>query len=240
MKKFFQSLLATLVAFSSLLLMPVPIAHAASTCTWTGGGVDTNWSTPGNWSGCGATAPSTNDSLVFNNTAANITSNNDLPLAPGPALVFNTISFVGSSTTHTTSITGDPFEINNNLNIDVSNVTIANNITFNNVISSTGIKVDTAGLENIEIIGNIALASGGQDMNIDLKSDVYHSGAMTGTTHWLVLGDSGSAYNGHWKPLLPLQAHLRLPTYSFGKAPIPVSSLAVLAILLTMSLSRPI
>ena len=200
MKKIFQSLLATLVAFSSLLLMPVPIAHAASTCTWTGLGVDTNWSTAGNWSGCGGIAPATNDSLVFNNTTANIISNNNLPIVPAPAPVFNSISFIGSSSTHTTSSTGDPFGINNNLNIDVSNVTIANNITFNNTTPGTGIYVGTTGLTNIEISGNIALASAaGQDMNINLKSDVYHGGAMTGTTRWLVLGDSGSAYNGHWQ-----------------------------------------
>ncbi|MCX6805123.1 MAG: hypothetical protein NT114_00295, partial [Patescibacteria group bacterium] len=78
MKKFFQSLLATLVAFSSLLLMPVPIAHAASTCTWTGGGVDTNWNTNANWSACHSGGiPIAGDNLQFDNTSANIISNNN-------------------------------------------------------------------------------------------------------------------------------------------------------------------
>ena len=202
MKKIFQSLLATLVAFSSILLMPIPIAHAASTCTWTGGGADTNWSTVGNWTNCGGIAPANNDSLVFNNTAANIIANNDIA-----ALTLANVSIMGSTTSaHTTDISsGLTFSINNNLNIDVSNVTIANNINFNNVTSSTGIKVDTAGLENIEISGNIALASAiGQSMNINLKSDVYHGGAMTGTTTWVQIGSSGSVSVSY--------THLTLPT----------------------------
>ena len=195
MKKFFQSLLATLVAFSSILLMPIPIAHAAAhDCTWTGT-VDNNWTTVGNWNTCGGIAPTVIDSVIFDNTSANITSNNNIG-----GLTLVNVSFIGSSTTHTTSITGNIFGIDKNLNIDVSNVTIANPITFNNLISDTGIKVDTTGLTDIEISGNIALASAiGQNMNINLKSDVYHGGAMTGTTNRLDVGSLGSAYNGHWQ-----------------------------------------
>ena len=195
MKKFFQSLLATLVAFSSILLMPVPIAHAIAGCTWTGV-VDTNWSTAGNWSGCGGIAPTNSDTLIFDNSSiVAITSNNDIA-----SLTLANVYFTGSSTTHTTSITGNIFDIDNNLSINVSHVTIANNITFNNATSSTGIYVGTAGLTDIEISGNIALASAaGQSMNINLKSDVYHGGAMTGTTNRLDVGSLGSAFNGHWQ-----------------------------------------
>ena len=195
MKKFFQSLLATLVAFSSILLMPVPIAHAIAGCTWTGV-VDTNWSTAGNWSGCGGIAPTNSDTLIFDNSSiVAITSNNDIA-----SLTLANVYFTGSSTTNTTSITGNIFDIDNNLSINVSHVTIANNITFNNATSSTGIYVGTAGLTDIEISGNIALASAaGQSMNINLKSDVYHGGAMTGTTNRLDVGSLGSAFNGHWQ-----------------------------------------
>jgi hypothetical protein len=195
MKRFINFILAGFLSLSSLLLMPIPIAHAAAhDCTWTGA-VNTNWSTVGNWSGCGGIAPIVIDSVIFDNTSANITSNNNIG-----GLTLVNVSFIGSSTTHTTSITGNIFGIDKNLNIDVSNVTIANPITFNNLISGTGIKVDTAGLTNIEISGNIALASAiGQNMNINLKSDVYHGGAMTGTTNRLDVGSLGSAYNGHWQ-----------------------------------------
>lgn len=197
MKKFFQSLLATLVAFSSLLLMPIPTAMAAvDTCTWTGGGVDANWDTPANWTGCDASGyPENGDSVIFDNTAANIISTNDIA-----GLTLANVTIEGSSTTNTTIITGDPFEIANNLTINVSNVTIDNNITFNNSTSNANLNVDTAGLTNIEISGNIDLILGAPySMAINLQSDVYHGGAMTGTTGGLVLGNLGPAYSAAWQ-----------------------------------------
>ena len=80
MKKFFQSLLATLVAFSSLLLMPIPTAVAAAdTCTWTGGAIDPYWTTSDNWSGCDASGvPENGDSVIFPASAANKTNTNDI------------------------------------------------------------------------------------------------------------------------------------------------------------------
>ncbi len=195
MKRIINFILAGFLSLSSLLLMPVPIAHAIAGCTWTGV-VDTNWSTAGNWSGCGGIAPTNSDTLIFDNSSiVAITSNNDIA-----SLTLANVYFTGSSTTNTTSITGNIFDIDNNLSINVSHVTIANNITFNNATSSTGIYVGTAGLTDIEISGNIALASAaGQSMNINLKSDVYHGGAMTGTTNRLDVGSLGSAFNGHWQ-----------------------------------------
>ena len=195
MKRIINFILAGFLSLSSLLLMPVPIAHAIAGCTWTGV-VDTNWSTAGNWSGCGGIAPTNSDTLIFDNSSiVAITSNNDIA-----SLTLANVYFTGSSTTHTTSITGNIFSIDNNLSINVSHVTIDNHITFNNVTSSTGIYVGTTGLTGIEISGNIALASAaGQNMNINLKSDVYHGGAMTGTTNRLDVGSLGSAFNGHWQ-----------------------------------------
>ena len=80
MKKFFQSLLATLVAFSSLLLMPIPTAMAIpDTCTWTGGAIDPYWTTSDNWSGCDASGvPENGDSVIFPASAANKTNTNDI------------------------------------------------------------------------------------------------------------------------------------------------------------------
>ena len=80
MKKFFQSLLATLVAFSSILLMPVPTAMAAAdTCTWNGS-ASNSWSDGANWSGCdNGGVPETGDSLVFQSTTGFQVMNNDLP-----------------------------------------------------------------------------------------------------------------------------------------------------------------
>ena len=197
MKKFFQSLLATLVAFSSILLMPVPKAMAAAdTCTWDGS-TSSSWADGTNWSGCdNGGVPENGDSLVFNNTAANITSTNDID-----SLTLADVTIEGSSTTNTTDIgSGLTFSIDNDLNIDVSNVTIANNIIFNNLVSGSGITVDTALLTNIEISSNLILNSApGTSMAINLKSDVYHGGAMTGATTQLLVGDQGVLYDGRWQ-----------------------------------------
>jgi hypothetical protein len=197
MKKFFQSLLATLIAFSSLLLMPIPTAMAAAdTCTWDGS-TSSSWADGTNWSGCdNGGVPENGDSLVFNNTAANITSTNDID-----SLTLADVTIEGSSTTNTTDIgSGLTFSIDNDLNIDVSNVTIANNIIFNNLVSGSGITVDTALLTNIEISSNLILNSApGTSMAINLKSDVYHGGAMTGATTQLLVGDQGVLYDGRWQ-----------------------------------------
>lgn len=197
MKKFFQSLLATLVAFSSLLLMPVPTAMAAAdTCTWDGS-TSSSWADGTNWSGCdNGGVPETGDSLVFNNTAASIASTNDIA-----GLTLTNVTIEGSSTTNTTDIgSGLTFSIDNNLTINISNVTIANNIIFNNLDSGDGIRVNTAGLTNIEISSNLTLNSPiGHAFAIDLKSDVYHGGAMLGTTSYLVINNLAGEYSAAWQ-----------------------------------------
>ena len=197
MKKFFQSLLATLVAFSSILLMPIPKAMAAvDICTWNGS-VSDSWANGANWSGCDASGfPENGDSVIFDNTAANITSINDIA-----SLTLANVSIIGSSTTHTTEIgSGLTFSIDDSLSIDASNVTIANNIIFNNLDSGDGIRVNTTGLTNIEISSNLTLNSPyGHSFAIDLKSDVYHGGAMLGATSYLVFGNLAGEYNAAWQ-----------------------------------------
>ena len=91
MKKFFQSLLATLVAFSSILLMPVPTAMAAAdTCTWNGS-ANNLWSDGANWSGCdNGGVPETSDSLLFPFTAGFQEMNNDLNIISPTAIIIGT------------------------------------------------------------------------------------------------------------------------------------------------------
>ncbi|MEI6751291.1 MAG: hypothetical protein WCK69_01915, partial [Candidatus Saccharibacteria bacterium] len=197
MKRFINFTLAGFLSLSSLLLMPIPKAIAAAdTCTWNGS-VDDSWSNGANWTGCdNSGVPEDGDSLVFNNTAANITSTNDIV-----GLTLANVSFIGSSPTNTTEIgSGITFSIDDSLIIDASNVTIANNIIFNNLDSGDGIRVNTAGLTNIEISSNLTLNSPiGHAFAIDLKSDVYHSGAMLGTTSILLFGNQAGEYNAAWQ-----------------------------------------
>ena len=61
-------------ALALVLLVGAAAELAAATCTWTGGGGDTNWSTGANW---GGTAPVAGDGLVFDGSTR-LTPNNDL------------------------------------------------------------------------------------------------------------------------------------------------------------------
>ena len=197
MKRFINFILAGFLSLSSLLLMPVPTAMAAvDTCTWNGS-VSDSWANGDNWSVCdNGGVPENGDNLVFDNSSANITSTNDIS-----GLTLANVSFIGSSPTNTTEIgSGLTFSIDYSLDIDASNVTIANNIIFNNLDSGDGIRVNTTGLTNIEISSNLTLNSPiGHAFAIDLKSDVYHGGAMLGATSYLVFGNLGTDYSAAWQ-----------------------------------------
>ena len=59
---------AFVVAVSSLLTLAAPaVVHAAGqTCTWTGSGSDSKFSTAANWSNCNSDVPQTGDTIAFN------------------------------------------------------------------------------------------------------------------------------------------------------------------------------
>ena len=65
---------------------------AATARTWTGGGADNNWTTPGNW---GGTAPVAGDDLVFPGGAARLSNTNDFAAATS----FNSITISGTGYT---------------------------------------------------------------------------------------------------------------------------------------------
>lgn len=72
LKRIFSGASAALLSLSSLLTLGFTgVAHAAvQTCTWTGGGVDNNFSTLANWSGCGGGAPLAGDIIRFDQMQA--------------------------------------------------------------------------------------------------------------------------------------------------------------------------
>jgi len=91
-----------------------PLQAWSATKTWTGGGADANWSTAGNWSPAGA--PINGDDLVFDNSGARRSNNNDLS-----SMSFNTITITNPSPGYT---------------LNGNSIQLANGITATNVAAS--------------------------------------------------------------------------------------------------------
>ena len=181
MKKFFQSLLATLVAFSSLFLMPIPTAVAAAdTCTWTGGGIDANWSTAANWSVCDASGvPENGDSVIFPASAANKTNTNDIV---GLDLV--SITFSGEDY----EVSGNAIDITPGSFTAISFTAGKNTYSLPTTINSptAGTSITTsAGFIEFTTLATIAFNFGaGLDMNFNTTngSTLQLGGVLSGAT----------------------------------------------------------
>ncbi len=98
-----------LASMSNIVLFTGVARAAADTCTWTGAGGDTNWSTAGNWSGCdNGTVPEAGDALVFPADITNRTANNDLAANTS----FSSITFSGAVTVSSSyTITGNAIDL---------------------------------------------------------------------------------------------------------------------------------
>ncbi len=123
---------ALLLAASIVGLYNSPKALAAS-CTWTGGGSDTKFSTVANWTNCGGQAPQNGDSLVFGSqTPSTYMPDNDL----SGGVTFADISFYS----------GDFFIIGNGLNVS-GNVLSFNTTSLNYIDAPLNMATDGATID---------------------------------------------------------------------------------------------
>ena len=130
------ALVLSFVALLGLIHVPKVDATAPYTCTWTGGGGNTNFSTAGNWSNCNAAAPGTGDNLIFDNTnlTANQTLNDDIS-----GLAVGNITFQGSSLNYQYTITGDAISLSGGIaQTSYSEPVIDNSLTLTANQSFTG------------------------------------------------------------------------------------------------------
>ena len=180
MKKFFQSSLATLVAFSSLLLMPIPTAVAAAdTCTWDGS-ASAVWSNGANWSGCdNSGVPEDGDKLIFPASAANKTNTNDIL---GLDLV--SITFSGEDY----EVSGNAIDITPGSFTPISFTAGKNTYSLPTTINSptTGTSItSSAGFNEFTTAATIAFNFGaGFDMNFNTTngSTLQLGGVLSGAT----------------------------------------------------------
>ena len=214
--------LAVLLSCSSLLAMLAPqIAHAAGpyTCTWTGGGGNSNFSTAANWSACNSAAPQPGDgdNLVFSVTglSASKTLTNDIS-----SLTVGSITFSGTNSNHYNfTIAGNAFTMaggmaNNGYGIITANVTLSASQSFtgtyavfgdgttNPTISLNGKTLtigsgsDTAGgffLGGFSGTGNIAVQSGASAL-LEGSSPGWTSGSVTAASGASVSGYKADSF----------------------------------------------
>jgi len=166
-KRLTQLFTATVISLSSLMAISLPLAHAAQyTCTWTGLGGDSKFSTGANWdAGCnGSNAPvsADNDILIFNkDTATPGTLINDLPAGTN----FSQIIIDGSGTEGFT-FTG------NSINLT------GGSITDNSLTAGSFDTFDLA----IVLLGNYVVSINNRDVSLTLggpTSDVSGSANIT-------------------------------------------------------------
>ncbi len=152
MKKLLYFASAVVLSLSSLLTFAMPLTQAATlSCTWTdASGSDSNFSTAGNWSGCGGVAPGTNGGDVYN------------LVFPGTAAGFSPVLNVSGLTIGSITFTGGGYDIVT----DSSNhsvLTITGGITDSSSGSSNEIDLNlvtsasqafTAGANNQLVLGN--------------------------------------------------------------------------------------
>lgn len=190
------------LSFASLGVLAPEIVHAAApyTCTWTGTGGNSNFSTAGNWSGCNSAAPvaGDGDNLVFSTTSlsAHATPNNDIT-----NLSVGTITFQGTGS-FTFTLSGNAISVASGIvNTSTGFPTIDLGITLSANVSATGGGFswgDTNTSPTLNLNGhNLTVGSGSDTPFVEMDAVITGSGnisAQNGAT--ITLQTASSGWNG--------------------------------------------
>lgn len=176
-------------ALLTFLLLCAGMAGAA-TRTWSGGGADNNWSTPGNW---GGTAPSAGDDLVFAGVTR-LAPVNDFAANTG----FNSISFAGGAGAFTIAgnavmLSGGPVAIASNVSSGMESLNLQ--ITFTaapTITVNAGGALTLGGLLSMGSYSLTANVSG----NAHLSGAIGGSGGLTKTGNGALTLSGSNSYSG--------------------------------------------
>lgn len=172
--------------FSGVTFSPTAFA-AGQTCTWTGGGADTNFSTVANWTNCNGAAPTNDDALVFDasSLSADVTPNNDIN-----GLSVTNITFSGSSSNYY------------NYAIDGSAITvtgaISNTATYGSdskemsIVAPVVLGGDVS-VTNVSLNGAISVAGHTLTLATSLPCGMDITGAISGTGAVVIANTAGTA-----------------------------------------------
>lgn len=156
------------VIFASLLLLTggQPVHAAADSCTWTGGGANSNLTTAGNWSGCdNGTVPESGDSLVFPTGPTNKT------VTLNAAMEFSSVTFSGNDyTVETTSIPSNQLFITSILTISGDNTTFNSYVRYFNDSGATLVHSGTGTTFTYYIV--MQPGAGDPDVTLNIQTDM--------------------------------------------------------------------
>jgi fibronectin-binding autotransporter adhesin len=204
--KLLQFVAAGSIGIPSMLFLLMSSASAASNCTWTGAGTTSNFSDSGNWSNCntgGGGVPLAGDSLVFPETATNLSPVNDMTAGTS----FGSISFIGTPAGNTAyAITGNAIALTAGIDdtsgasVSTPNsielgITVSGNQEFASTNYSLQIGTQASPFTTLAV-GSSTL----QLTNVVNFSDITGSGAIDvtggGTTSLSVASGTTSAFTG--------------------------------------------
>lgn len=197
------------VTFSTLLTLGVLLSSgyvakaAPDTCTWTGAGTNTNFSTAANWSGCDAgNIPENGDALIFPSSVATDKriANNDLT-----SLSLSGIIFSGTHTTGTFnmySVRGNPITLSGNIvnssdySAEIQNsLILSTNITINSATSrlilGTSGSVETLNTQTFSLT-----LAGNSDSATSINLGLRGSGSVIAGSKKQQINSSGTGFTG--------------------------------------------
>lgn len=235
-KKYAYSLSGMLLGLVTLLTLGGgKVAAAPFTCTWTGGGSDSKFSTAANWSNCNSAAPTSGDSLVFDGSASNKAPTNDISSLSIANISFtNAAGFTVSGVGFT--VTGG---ITDNSTGNTSNA-FDTNLTFSGSQTITGSHAPTGGLPlelGLATNETITLSSGTltiSTIGVSFGGALSGSGGLTLSSSQSILSAQASNFSG---PIVLSGASALNPqdVNNLGTGSITINSGSTLFILQTSS-----
>ncbi len=173
---------AFVLSLSTLLTLGMPLANAADQdCTWTGN-ADFNFSTAGNWTGCGGGTPGNADRLIFPREVANRGPVNDLD-----GITFESISFTGSGVSGSPGdyyVSGNPFSLTGGIT--------------DNSVPNTSTSIATSWIDaDITLDGDQTVNVNNPHADTFLGGNIDGTGSITKTGDGAIeLGGDNSAWQG--------------------------------------------
>lgn len=180
MSRFVATGILALISLLTSILYSPTVSAGTNQCTWTGGGVDDNWSTAANWSCSVGTVPATGYDIIFPYLSTNEPTLNDLSASN----VYSGIWFTGTIPNDCNygvyyDIDGNQIQLAGDINVQPTNGCGKNIVINQNVVftADASITIDSVGSEvSLGMPGGINI--GNHTVTVDSQAPLF--GVSTG------------------------------------------------------------